>query len=233
MQKPVDIREPTSVDFRDHSGHQALLLMACPSASPWKQSGKSRIKDVAEIDILHHPGNSSKERNGDASRKHYYTIDTSTDVVSSISEDYILESTSVLPHNCWMQERYAPSQEESQQSILQSGAEYHKIGLNFTYWDAYEKPEEARWTIPLEQRLRKHSYRVLAQHSIAFSEKDKQQWADIARLFPHPPPKELTKLRVVLKITGHHDFCAPRAKNLDLTSSQTLSGVIESLTATL
>jgi hypothetical protein len=209
--------------------------MASPSAFPWKDSKNS----VAEVDMLHHFHPSSPEHDDNNTDHDAVEKDDHADKQLHSSSNP-LTSTRPLDHDCWMQKEYTLLSGDTQQQTLLSGTSYCNIGPGFSYWDATDRPEKAGWSIPFEERLKKEKYRVQVQHRVAIGEKDRQRWAEIAKLLPdvshsNEPLRasQPTKLRDILGIVNNHDLFAQRAKNLDLTSSQTLSGAMNSLGATL
>lgn len=216
------------VDFREHPGHQALILMASPSAFPWTNTGNLK-RNIAEMDILHYYDPSRR----DSANKSHIAKDTNEDdrIYTINQKDFDMHMDTV----------YELPEGSETEGFLQSGKSYHGIGPGLIYSSTSYLPDNAEWAIGIETRKRKEVFQLKNRLRVEMGSKLLHRWESIAPLLPRVQnsakylvgSSSETRLRERLNCPEKENLVLPRAKNLDLSSSTTISGAFSNLLATL
>lgn len=195
--------------------------MASPSAFPWK---KPRMNYLAEVDVLHY--NNWSQTAGGLQRP-----------PPSETDDNGWEwTTKDQTHQIDMPVVYDLRNSSASEGYLQSGRLYNKIGPGFVYYTANDLPEYAQWTIPREERTLRANYQVRIRMRLEMDNVLTNRWDAIAPLIEDATWADTSRTRLRERLGCPEDIgdlITIRAKNLDLSSSTTISGAFWNFTATL
>ena len=212
------------MDFRDHDGHRALLLMASRSAFPWKtRFDNADDRNTAEIDVLHFFPNIEQDATEVANPQR-----------SCIDANGYAWTTQEASHDINMPVTYDLRTELRSEGHLQSGKHYKRSGPGFAYYAAHDLPNNAEWTIPERERRNRQHFQVQVRMRLEINDTMTRRWEAIKPLLDGMiVARSETRLRELLGRSINGDLVIPRARNIDFSTSTTVSGGFSNLTATL
>ena len=224
MKKPLDIRDPTSIDPRDFPGLAALLLMGSPSALPWNleyTSGSETEADLLRFDDEETLDRRPVARFADLSET-MIERGTSTRVLQSQYQSDLLNTAVTLYYRDEKVRNREP--EDTERVMCMKSGQYldHRIGIGFDYLG----PKL------LEGLEIRYDFRV--QHVLHLSEKDIQRWQEVADLRDASSKSDLTgPVREVFNMTDAADYLSNDTPNLTSLSPSSRTGAWTSLKAAI
>ena len=195
--------------------------MASPVAFSWK---KPRMNNRAEIDLLHFYKSSHEE--GKIQQRQTRETDTNGWEWTTQEHDHQMD----LPLTYELQKSSAP------EGYLQSGKSYNGVGPGYVYYVASDLQPNAQWTISGDEIKGREDYQVRIRMRLEMDPKVTRRWEAIAPLLGDVDKVDASRTRLRERLgfpEESGDLITTRAKNLDLSSSTTLSGAFQNFTATI